>query len=94
MRRVGTVVRTAQGLAVLRAELVGDGDGDDGGDGNGGTGGDSGRNAIGTMVLNDSLETVGRVVDVFGPVDRPYLAVTPQSSVHLPGLVGSTLYAR
>ncbi|MFC7233119.1 H/ACA ribonucleoprotein complex subunit GAR1 [Saliphagus sp. GCM10025308] len=91
MRRVGTVVRTAQGLAVLRAEPVGDGDGDDGGDG---TSNDSGRNAIGTMVLNDSLETVGRVVDVFGPVDRPYLAVTPQSSVHLPGLVGSTLYAR
>ncbi|WP_312908983.1 H/ACA ribonucleoprotein complex subunit GAR1 [Natronosalvus caseinilyticus] len=99
MRRVGTVVRTAQGLAVLRAEPVGDGDGGDrrdGGDrGDGGDGGDdSGRNAIGTMVLNDSLETVGRVVDVFGPVDRPYLAVTPQSSVHLPGLVGSTLYAR
>ncbi|USZ72923.1 H/ACA ribonucleoprotein complex subunit GAR1 [Natronosalvus halobius] len=92
MRRIGTVVRTAQGLAVLRAEPVGDGD--DGNDGGGGTGDDSGRNAIGTMVLDDSLETVGRVVDVFGPVDRPYLAVTPQSSVHLPGLVGSTLYAR
>ncbi|WP_255170872.1 H/ACA ribonucleoprotein complex subunit GAR1 [Natrononativus amylolyticus] len=49
---------------------------------------------IGTMVLNDSLETVGRVVDVFGPVERPYLAVTPEDSVHTPALVGSTLYAR
>lgn len=49
---------------------------------------------IGTMVLDDSLDTVGRVVDVFGPVDRPYLAVTPDDDVHPPSLVGSTLYAR
>ncbi len=74
MYRVGTVVRTAQGLAILRGA-------DD-------------QAEIGTMVLNDSLETVGRVVDVFGPVSQPYLAVTPKERVHLPALVGSTLYAR
>ncbi len=74
MYRVGSVVRTAQGLAILRAE------------------GDQAE--IGTMVLDDSLDTVGRVVDVFGPVEKPYLAVSPKRSVHLPGLVGSTLYAR
>ncbi len=49
---------------------------------------------IGTIVLSESLEDVGRVVDVFGPVDRPYLAVTPETGVHPPSLVGSTLYAR
>ena len=75
MYRVGSVVRIAQGLLVLRA------DGDDVAD-------------IGTMVLDDSLDGVGRVVDVFGPVDRPYLAVTPDDDVHVPALVGSTLYAR
>ena len=85
MRRVGSVVRTAQGLAVLRTD---DTDGDASGPS------DPIRNEIGTMVLDDSLETVGRVVDVFGPVDRPYIAVTPDSGVHLPSLVGSTLYAR
>ncbi|MCU4740476.1 Gar1/Naf1 family protein [Halobacteria archaeon AArc-m2/3/4] len=74
MYRVGSVVRTAQGLLILRSE-------DDNAE-------------IGTMVLNDSLETVGRVVDVFGPVDRPYVAVTPENSVHAPALVGSALYAR
>ena len=90
MRRVGSVVRTAQGLAVLRADAGGsDGQSGDGGDDN-----DSIRNEIGTMVLDDSLEEVGRIVDVFGPVDRPYLAVTPDDGVHLPALVGSTLYAR
>ncbi|WP_254769508.1 H/ACA ribonucleoprotein complex subunit GAR1 [Salinilacihabitans rarus] len=75
MRRVGRVVRTAQGLAVLRAP-------------------DDDHADIGTMVLDDSLDEVGRVVDVFGPVDRPYLAVTPAEGVHLPSLVGSPLYAR
>ncbi|MFC4246206.1 H/ACA ribonucleoprotein complex subunit GAR1 [Natribaculum luteum] len=75
MYRVGQVVRTAQGLAVVRS------DDDDHAD-------------VGTIVLDDSLEEVGRVVDVFGPVDRPYLAVTPDDDVHLPGLVSSTLYAR
>ncbi|WP_090385387.1 H/ACA ribonucleoprotein complex subunit GAR1 [Natronobacterium texcoconense] len=83
MRRVGTVVRTAQGLAVLRTD-----DGDTSADA------DEHRHEIGTMVLDDSLEEVGRVVDVFGPVDRPYLSVTPDDDVHLPSLVGSTLYAR
>ncbi|WP_049924965.1 H/ACA ribonucleoprotein complex subunit GAR1 [Halopiger goleimassiliensis] len=79
MRRVGTVERTAQGLAILCAA-----DSDDP---------DVHREEIGTVVLDDSLEEVGRVVDVFGPVDDPYLAVTPEG-VHLPSLVGSTLYAR
>ncbi|QLK26048.1 Gar1/Naf1 family protein [Natrinema zhouii] len=86
MRRVGAVVRTAQGLAVLRADDA------DGGENNDTF--DEFRDEIGTMVLNDSLEEVGRVVDIFGPVSRPYLAVTPDDGVHLPSLVGSTLYAR
>jgi RNA-binding protein len=49
---------------------------------------------VGTTVVSDALEDVGRVVDVFGPVDRPYLAVSPADGVHLPGLLGSPLYSR
>ena len=75
MRRIGTVDRTAQGLAIVSVE------GDDVPD-------------IGLMVINESLSTVGRIVDVFGPVDRPYMAVSPNSGVHLPALLGSPLYAR
>ncbi|ELY88560.1 H/ACA ribonucleoprotein complex subunit GAR1 [Natrinema altunense] len=86
MHRVGTVVRTAQGLAILRA--------DEGDSGERATDIDGHRDDIGTMVIDDDLETVGRVVDVFGPVSRPYLAVTPDDGTHLPSLVGSTLYAR
>ncbi|WP_123536395.1 H/ACA ribonucleoprotein complex subunit GAR1 [Halosimplex salinum] len=49
---------------------------------------------IGTPVVDENLDDLGRVVDVFGPVDRPYLAVTTDDDVHLPALVGTPLYAR
>jgi RNA-binding protein len=49
---------------------------------------------IGTPVVDENLDDLGRVVDVFGPVERPYLAVSPDDDVHLPALVGSPLYAR
>ncbi|PSP99860.1 H/ACA RNA-protein complex protein Gar1 [Halobacteriales archaeon QS_5_70_17] len=75
MNRVGEVVRTAQGLAILRAT------GDD-------------RPEIGLAVIDESLDPVGRVVDVFGPAERPYVAVDPDGDVRLPGLLGQVLYAR
>ena len=49
---------------------------------------------IGASVVDQNLDSVGRVVDVFGPVERPYLSVTPDRGVHLPSLVGQTLYVR
>jgi RNA-binding protein len=49
---------------------------------------------IGAGLIDESLSQVGRVVDVFGPVSRPYLAVTPAPVVSLPGLLGTKLYAR
>jgi len=75
MRRVGEVVRTAQGLAILRCS-------------------DGTHPDIGTDVVDSELESVGRVVDVFGPVERPYLAVSPADGVALPALLGEKLYAR
>lgn len=74
MKRAGTVVGIAQGVAVARTvdEAVPD---------------------IGTPVIDESLDDVGRVVDVFGPVERPYLAVTANRE-RLAPLVGTVLYAR
>lgn len=74
MRRVGEVVRLAQGLVVVRAP------GDEPPD-------------IGTAVVDESLADVGRVVDVFGPVKRPYLAVSPADDVIDAALLGAKLYA-
>jgi RNA-binding protein len=49
---------------------------------------------IGTVVVDDSLSRVGRVVDVFGPVDAPYVAVAPAGDAAPASLVGTKLYAR
>ncbi|MFC4405883.1 H/ACA ribonucleoprotein complex subunit GAR1 [Haloarchaeobius iranensis] len=73
MKRVGEVVRVAQGLAVARSDSEEHPD-------------------IGTEAVDESLNAVGRVVDVFGPVSRPYVAVTTDDDPAL--LLGQTLYAR
>lgn len=75
MRRVGEVVRVAQGVAVVRCAN------DDPPD-------------IGTDVVDENVADVGRVVDVFGPVDRPYLAVSPVEGRATAPLLGQVLYAR
>ncbi len=49
---------------------------------------------IGAMAIDEALETVGRVVDVFGPTERPYLAVTPTESTVAASLVQQPLYWR
>jgi RNA-binding protein len=61
MRRVGTVVRAAQGLAVARSP-------------------DAGHPDIGATVVDEGLDPVGRVVDVMGPTDRPYVVVKPDAA--------------
>lgn len=75
IQRVGAVVNTAQGLAVVRAS-------------------DASHPELGTAVIDERLDTIGRVVDVFGPVERPYVAVSPASNVDLVGLLGTIVYAR
>ena len=75
MKRVGEVVRTAQGLAIVRAS-------------------DDDHPGIGATVLDERLSEIGRVVDVFGPVARPYLGVVPDDRSALPGLLGEKLYVR
>lgn len=47
---------------------------------------------IGTPVVDENLDTVGHVVDVFGPKERPYLSITPHDGVHAAGLLNASLY--
>ncbi|MFB6251092.1 MAG: H/ACA ribonucleoprotein complex subunit GAR1 [Halobellus sp.] len=55
---------------------------------------DDDRPEIGVAAVDESLSTIGRVVDVFGPMSRPYVAVTPEQEVRAASLVGQRLYAR
>jgi RNA-binding protein len=75
MQRLGEVVRTAQGLVIVRVP-------------------DDAAPDLGTEVVDESLNEVGRVVDVFGPVDRPYVAVSPDDDRRLATMLGQKLYAR
>jgi len=75
MDRLGEVVRTAQGLLILRVP-------------------DDETPDIGTEAVDESLDEVGRVVDVFGPVPRPYVAVSPDDDRRLALMLGEKLYAR
>jgi RNA-binding protein len=51
---------------------------------------------IGSECVDEGLDAVGRIVDVFGPVERPYLAVSPatERADRTALLVGETLYVR
>lgn len=49
---------------------------------------------IGTTAIDESLDTVGRVVDVFGPTESPYIAVSPADSVATASLIQKPLYWR
>ena len=75
MKRLGTAVRTAQGVLVVQSP-------------------DETTPELGTEVVDESLGTVGTVVDVFGPVERPYLAISPDADDRLAMLVGSPVYTR
>lgn len=55
---------------------------------------DRDRPEVGSEVVDDQLAVVGRVVDVFGPVARPYAAVAPEDDVGAATLVGARLYER
>ncbi|MFB6353966.1 MAG: H/ACA ribonucleoprotein complex subunit GAR1 [Halobacteriales archaeon] len=75
MRRAGTVVRTAQGLAVVRSP-------------------DEAHPDIGTGLVDERLDAAGRVVDVIGPTDRPYLVVDPADETDPAALLDAKLYVR
>jgi RNA-binding protein len=50
--------------------------------------------AIGTDVIDEGLDRVGRVVDVMGPTGRPYLVITPAGDEPPVALLNEPVYAR
>ncbi len=49
---------------------------------------------IGTIVVDQELQRVGRIVDIFGPVRAPYAAISPRDQETGVALVGQRVYAR
>ena len=75
MRRVGTVVRMAQGVVLARSS-------------------DEGHPDIGEEVVDEGLDPAGRVVDVIGPVARPYVVISPAEGCSAASLLNERLYVR
>jgi rRNA processing protein Gar1 len=80
MRRIGTVVRTPGGLAVVRLDEEHPEE--------------SALPAVGTDLVDEHLDAVGEVLEVVGPVARPYVVVSPAADRTGASFVGTTCYAR
>lgn len=50
--------------------------------------------SIGATVLDADLDPAGNVVDVFGPVTGPYLAVSPNDAFDPQAHLGDVVYLR
>lgn len=49
---------------------------------------------IGEYALAESLTTVGKIVDIIGPVDRPMAVIVPAENTELVPFLGERLYVR
>jgi RNA-binding protein len=47
---------------------------------------------IGARVVDKKAQTVGKVLDVFGPVKTPYVSIAPKDKKNMEHLVGQVLY--
>ena len=46
---------------------------------------------VGKQVYDEDIKSIGKVVDIFGPVENPYVSIKP-SIYELEGYVGRFLY--
>ncbi|MFW9835530.1 MAG: H/ACA ribonucleoprotein complex subunit GAR1 [Candidatus Thorarchaeota archaeon] len=47
-----------------------------------------------SIVLNKKAQEVGTIIDVFGPVKEPYVAIRPKRDLDTSKLVGQMLYLK
>lgn len=73
MKRVGTVVRMAQGMLIARSP-------------------DETIPEVGDRLVDEALDSVGRVVDVIGPVARPFIVIDPEEP-EVASLLNQRIYA-
>lgn len=49
---------------------------------------------IGAEVVDETLEAVGRVVDVIGPTAQPFVVISPRDTTPLERLLNHPVYVR
>jgi rRNA processing protein Gar1 len=50
--------------------------------------------SIGAQVVNESNSIIGKVIDVFGPVDKPFISIKPSSSINPSAILEETLFIK
>ena len=78
MKRLGTALHVVQNkLIVLSEEIVGS---------------ETDIPRGNSLVVDQKRTRVGKVFDVFGPVDRPYIIVRPNRGIDAAAHIGKKLY--
>lgn len=78
MKRLGTALHAVQNKLIVRSESV--------------VGSEVDIPRTNSLVVDQKRSRVGRVIDVFGPVNHPYFIVRPNKGVDAAAHVGKKLY--
>ncbi|OPY50894.1 MAG: H/ACA RNA-protein complex component Gar1 [Methanosaeta sp. PtaU1.Bin112] len=78
MKRLGTALHVVQNKLILKSEQT--------------VGSETNIPRANSWVVDQKRTRVGRVFDIFGPIDHPYIIVRPNRGVDAAAHVGKKLY--
>ncbi|VVB71459.1 Gar1/Naf1 RNA binding region [uncultured archaeon] len=78
MKRLGTAEHVVQNKLIVRSEQI--------------VGSATNIPRVNSWVVDQKRNKVGKVFDIFGPVDHPYIIVRPNRGVDATDMVGKKLY--
>ena len=80
MRRLGVALHVVQNKLIVQSEQAATGEGKDG------------ALRSNSWVVDQRRSRVGRVQDIFGPINHPYVIVRPNKGVDASSHIGAKLY--
>lgn len=78
MKRLGTALHVVQNKLIVQSEQV--------------VGSETSIPRTNSWVVDQKRTRVGKVLDIFGPINRPYIIVRPNRDVDAAAHVGKKLY--
>ena len=78
MKRLGTALHVVQNKLIVQSEQV--------------VGSETSIPRTNSWVVHQKRTRVGKVLDIFGPINRPYIIVRPNRDVDAAAHVGKKLY--
>jgi RNA-binding protein len=78
LKRLGTALHVVQNKLIVQSERV--------------VGSESSIPRTNSWVVDQKRTRIGKVLDVFGPIDNPYIIVRPNRNVDAAAHVGKKLY--